>query len=198
MLIIDFTSSMYISEEKNISMKRLNIFIGLSIYLARSQANRSGITLLQTSLVAIRLMFSKESLILYLPESHEDPEASPYLINNSPLCPRHHHRSTQGQVGARPWSEALFQYPLPTQTVRILGLPLLPRVPPLWLLPLPPPAHFSWTMSNVLAYATLHHHHLPFQVLLPVAPGLCRSNDYIFSGADKLIHYLIQLIRFAF
>lgn len=39
MVEVDFTNFMYRSEEKKISMRRLNIFIGLSTYIAHCQAN---------------------------------------------------------------------------------------------------------------------------------------------------------------
>lgn len=44
---------------KRISMRKLNIFFGPSMFIAHCQANTSGITLIETWTLAIGLMFSE-------------------------------------------------------------------------------------------------------------------------------------------
>lgn len=75
MVRFDFTKFMYKSEDKKISMRRLDIFIELSIYNAH-QANTSGTTLLEPLVFVTRLMFSEESLISCFFRKPKDPEAS--------------------------------------------------------------------------------------------------------------------------
>lgn len=57
MVKMGITSFVYRSEEKKIPMRRLIIFTGLSTYI---RVSRSGITFLETLVLATRLMFSEE------------------------------------------------------------------------------------------------------------------------------------------
>lgn len=66
-----------------------------------------------------------------------------------------------------------------------------------WFTPLPPQHFFSWTMPNALDFTTLHHyHHLSSPFILRLLPLLIKWQ--VFRSADKLIHYLIQLISLYF
>lgn len=158
---------MYRSEENKISMRRLNIFTELSTYITHSQLNRLGITLLETLVLATRLMFSKELLISFLQESHRlwsitSPVPVLLTIPLQSFIITIETLRTRSKLHCE--AELCFSILSPdrlSESSHYLSWPgILPEAAPLL-----PPALFSWSMSNACTYTTLHHHHFPFQVL---------------------------------